>query len=42
MNTMMVCQEMLSVVCTILPDDPYEYMMNHVVSGGSEIAGCAW
>lgn len=25
-------QEMLSVVCTLLPEDPYEYMMNHVVS----------
>ncbi|CAK9047275.1 unnamed protein product [Durusdinium trenchii] len=23
---------MMSVVCTILPEDPYEYMMNHVVS----------
>ena len=26
-------QEMMSVVCTLLPEDPYEYMMNHVVQG---------
>ena len=29
----LILQEMMSVVCTILPEDPYEYMMNHVVSG---------
>lgn len=28
-----LCQEMLSVVCTVLPEDPYEYMMNHVAQG---------
>ena len=40
-DALLACQEMLSVVCTLLPEDPYEYMMNHVVSGGSEIAACA-
>lgn len=33
----LTCQEMLSVVCTLLPEDPYEYMMNHVVQEGLDL-----
>ncbi len=30
------------MVCTLLPEDPYEYMMNHVVPGTLTMSADLW